>query len=66
MCELFFNVGTADKIQAAHEEAIGGPCPCFVGEHCPVMPASLELSTRGGRTSVTAVERTPHEPHVAA
>ena len=66
MCELFFKVETADKIQAAIEEMTGGPCPCFTDQPCPVMPASLELTTRDGRTTVGVVQRTPHEPHAAA
>jgi hypothetical protein len=37
-CELLWDITKAAEIQARVEEAIDGPCPCRVGNACPLLP----------------------------
>lgn len=43
-CEVLFNEDDAKRIQAMTERAVGGPCPCKMGNPCPLLPAEPVLS----------------------
>jgi hypothetical protein len=37
-CEIIYGREAADVIQAEFERLEGGPCPCRVGNACPMFP----------------------------
>lgn len=42
-CELLWGPERADVFQTEFEAMEGGPCPCFVGQACPVLPRQIRL-----------------------
>lgn len=45
-CELLYGAERADRMQAAFEMMEGGPCPCRLGQVCPLLPERLALVLR--------------------
>lgn len=45
-CEVIWDEQTADKVEAMVERATGGPCPCRVGNDCPLLPKDVQLTRR--------------------
>jgi hypothetical protein len=41
-CEVLFGDDIAVRVQGFIEGALGGPCPCKVGQSCPMLPTELK------------------------
>lgn len=50
-CELLYGAERADRMQAAFEMMEGGPCPCRLGQVCPLLPEKLALIPRDPSTA---------------
>lgn len=45
-CEVIWDEQRADQMEAMVERAVGGPCPCRVGNACPLLPTDVRLTRK--------------------